>query len=305
MNIAADLNVWSSGKIPVSFYYAAAVLREGAEKHPQHSFFTDTGCWKKTSIPALLLVCDDTYFSTAVRSGLQRIGSSKRIIVPSAFYEEKIKKMAGVPAERISLLHPGIVSFHEEKMEEAGSVRESYAGSAVYFLYTAPLHDTEACVAALKAFSIFKKRQRSSWIMLLLAKNEEEKFIADQLLTSYKYRDDVRVVNTGNDQQLAMRLVLGAYAVIHPAPWSGWGGWLAEAAQAGIPVLAKGADALEATAGEAVLYIGMGPATMAEQIMWLYKDEQVYQRHAALIKQAAPALQNATVPDAWQRLLGA
>ena len=233
MNIAADLNVWSSGKIPVSFYYAAAVLREGAEKHPQHSFFihtnkpdwlnrypfpenvklitgkwqqgqwlaehrwryiglkaflkkyqaqlcffTDTGCWKKTSIPALLLVCDDTYFSTAVRSGLQRIGSSKRIIVPSAFYEEKIKKMAGVPAERISLLHPGIVSFHEEKMEEAGSVRESYAGSAVYFLYTAPLHDTEACVAALKAFSIFKKRQRSSWIMLLLAKNEEELFFS-------------------------------------------------------------------------------------------------------------------------------
>ena len=77
------------------------------------------------------------------------------------------------------------------------------------------------------------------------------------------------------DTELA-RLMAAAYALVYPSFFEGFGVPVAEAMQAGVPVITSAGTAMEEVAGEAALYAD--PAdhkALADQLMRMYKDESL------------------------------
>ena len=94
-------------------------------------------------------------------------------------------------------------------------------------------------------------------------------------LGSYKYRDDVLL--TGYLEENEFIAVMGsAYALVYPSLLEGFGLPVAEAMRSGVPVITSAKSAMEEIASGAALLADPGdPSSIAEQMMLLYKDENL------------------------------
>jgi glycosyltransferase involved in cell wall biosynthesis len=93
-------------------------------------------------------------------------------------------------------------------------------------------------------------------------------------LATFKFRDDVILTGYLPLAELAA-LTGGAYAMVYPSLWEGFGLPVLEAMQAGVPVLASGNSAIPEVAGEAALYFDPAdPAAIGEQMKRIYIDEE-------------------------------
>jgi glycosyltransferase involved in cell wall biosynthesis len=164
-------------------------------------------------------------------------------------------------------------SFRPLSLSEKEAVRKQYTDGREYFIYTGAIHPRKNLTNLLKAFSIFKRRQRSNWKLVLAGRLawKYEGFV--ESLKTYKYRDDVILTGYVHEDELT-RLTGSAYAMIYPSYWEGFGMPVLEAIAAGVvPVTSRG-SAMEEIAKSAAVYAD--PAShedIAEKMMLLYKDE--------------------------------
>jgi predicted RecA/RadA family phage recombinase len=127
-------------------------------------------------------------------------------------------------------------------------------------------------VTLLKAFSQFKKRQRCSMQLLLALSGPEGNEALHQKLASYKYREEVQVM-----QQLPMaeiaRLSAGAYGIIASANYQpGW--WLLGSMQAGTALVTEETPTSAEVCGAGSYHLPKWETdTIAQAMMLLYKDE--------------------------------
>lgn len=165
--------------------------------------------------------------------------------------------------------------FKPLEWEEKNLVKEQYTQGTEYFLCTGAFLPRKNLITLLKAFSLFKKRQQSN-LKLVIAGEAEEKYTAfEKALSTYKYRSDVVLTGYLNGPELA-RVTAAAYAVVHPSLYEEVATPVAEALQAGVPVVAATGTAATEIAGEAALYADPEtPASIADQLMRLYKDERL------------------------------
>jgi glycosyltransferase involved in cell wall biosynthesis len=127
----------------------------------------------------------------------------------------------------------------------------------------------------LKAFSIFKKRQKSNWKLVLAGRLawKYNRFVED--LKSYKYRGDVVMTGYLPDDVLA-QLTASAYAVVYPSFWEGFGVPVLEAMRCDVPVITSTDSAMQELGGSAALYADPSDfSDIAEKMMLLYKDEKL------------------------------
>lgn len=201
----------------------------------------------------------------------------------SQFSKDDILAHYPIAAEKIDVVYNGAKEgFVPLAFEEKEAVKEQYTEGREYFIYTGAIHPRKNLVNLLKAFSIFKKRQRSNWKLVLAGrlawKNDE--FL--QLLQTYKYRDDVVLVGYVAQAELA-RLTAAAYALVYPSLFEGFGVPVLEAMKCGVPPLTSLNTAMQEIGGEAALFFDPAdPADMADKIMLVYKDENL--RNALLLK---------------------
>ena len=86
--------------------------------------------------------------------------------------------------------------------------------------------------------------------------NDDE--IVEKLKT-YKYRDDVVLLGYVSDEQLA-RITGGAYALVYPSFFEGFGLPVLEAMASGTPVVANDVSSIPEVAGDAAFLVGEGNA---------------------------------------------
>ena len=92
---------------------------------------------------------------------------------------------------------------------------------------------------------------------------------------SYKYRRDVHWP-AGLPEAERMRLLAAAYGFVFLFPGDSLGIPVMDAWRVGVPVITAAAGYLPEMAGEGVLYARPGdPASLAGQLMSLYKDERL------------------------------
>jgi hypothetical protein len=189
-------------------------------------------------------------YSERDRVWLEGIGSEAK---------EKVRVLTAVADESIKVM----------KEEEKEKIKAERMQGKEYFLADLTGCGEEEAVNLLKAFSLFKKRQRSQMRLVLGGRMEGFGGMEERLKT-YKYRHDVDW-NPGVPAG-------AAYAVLLPVEGNSLGTTLLRTWKAGVPVIAVNGGIFEEMAQGAVLGVAAGdPATLAGQMMRIYKEEDLRQ----------------------------
>jgi hypothetical protein len=170
--------------------------------------------------------------------------------------------------------------------EERETAKSEYAGGKEYFLAIVPSAGQKELVNLLKAFSLFKRRQRSNMQLVIIDRDPPSGKDWKEKLSTYKYREDLHWA----DPPSPAGITGAAYALLLPFAGDIPGIPILNAWKAGVPVIAG--PELSGIAGEAALAGGPGdPAALAAQLMLLYKDEP---RRNDLIEKGKDRLQHLT-----------
>ena len=163
-------------------------------------------------------------------------------------------------------------NYQPQGWQQKEEIKTIHADEKDYFLFTVSANTKNNIIAVLKAFSHFKKWQKSNMQLLLLAQNKDAVAIKDFHL--YKYRKEVKII-TGSDNKEAAEIMAAAYALIYlPVKQSADQPCL-EAMQCGIPVITADNILNKSMYDDAVIYTGTEEKIIAEKMMLLYKDENL------------------------------
>jgi glycosyltransferase involved in cell wall biosynthesis len=172
----------------------------------------------------------------------------------------------------------GPLSAEEKEIVKAGRTQ-----GKEYFLADLSGCDEEAVVDLLKAFSLFKKRQQTRMRLVLTgigegAPERTGKRLSERInerLKTYKYRQDVDWFAGSPDGGMAA-MAGAAYVVLLPVEGNSLGLTMLNTWRSGVPVIAVDGGLLAEIAQGAVLGMAPGdPASLAEQMMQIYKDEDL------------------------------
>lgn len=198
------------------------------------------------------------------------------IIATSQFCADAIATNFAAEAVKVQRVYPGLPPvFCPAGYEQQTATREQYTDGRAYFLYAGTLLPQNNLMNLLKAFSQFKKMQKSNMQLILAGYNLWPKDELQQSLESYKYRRDV--VLTGYLPMAEMaRVMAAAYALVYPAELPGFAHAPLEAMQCGVPAIVTSTGALPEICGTAAFYAADGSVhELATQMMLVFKNENL------------------------------
>ena len=273
MRYPLAVKIWYDLKLPATL-----------KKHKADVFISFDGlCSLTTEIPQVILfnpLMNDYSGANSLRSLFYKhfmqkaIQKANTIICCGDFRKKDVVLRYIVNANKLAIVYPAINEtwqpFNENVKEE---IRMKYCDGKNYFVYMGLARQRQDIVNILRAFSAFKKRQKSNWKLLLMGRSHQydRKFMDS--LAAYKYRSDVVVAKNDTKDELA-RLIGSAYAVlcaVHSEPMIFP---LLKAMNRGVPVIAADTPAGREIAGDEALYFDpLDSESIARQMMTLYKDE--------------------------------
>lgn len=210
-----------------------------------------------------------------------------------------------INSERIHVIHPVARDiFYPLPEEEKEATRQKYTGGKNYFIYSGAIHPRHNLLNLLKAFSIFKKRQKSDWKLLLAGKLVSDYNDFHEKIRSYKHRDDVIWLENVEEQELPA-LIGSSYALVHPV--TGFSMSPLQAINCHIPVIVPFNDSMQEKFGEAASYMTVDDHNdIADKMMMMYKDEAMRRR---LIEKGKLLIKdcnwNQIIDRLWQTILKA
>lgn len=156
---------------------------------------------------------------------------------------------------------------------ERQAIKTQYANGCEYFLFVGGIHPRKNLLNLLKAFTIFKKWQKSNMKLLVVGRLAWQYNDIIEKLDSYKHREDVVLLDYVSDAVL-QNVMAAAYALIYPSFFEGFGVPVIEAMQSGTPVICSNTGSLPEIAGNAALLAAPDDVKeLAQQMQLIYKDE--------------------------------
>lgn len=250
-------------------------------------FFSPDGiCSLTTRVPQLLAVHDLAFLHhpemmpRAQRLFYERntprfIRKASRIVTVSEFSRQDIIRQYPFAAGKVDVVHNAADPILTPiTPEQAFGWKEEFSEGREYFLCLGSIHPRKNLINLLKAFSLFKKRQRTNMLLVIAGRMAWKHDEFTRALSGFKFRHDV--VLTGYVTRQRLRMMLGsAYALVYPSLWEGFGLPVVEAMQAGVPVLCSDNTSMPEVAGDAALYFDpLQPEQMGMQLSRIFKDEQ-------------------------------
>jgi glycosyltransferase involved in cell wall biosynthesis len=204
------------------------------------------------------------------------------IVTASHSLAKKIEQQYSINTDKIKLfqLMPADI-YQPLSWKEKEVIKELYAEGKEYFLFSGEIHPGNNLVNLLKAFSFFKKRQKSNMQLIIAAKSVPAKDAFVENLKTYKYRKEVKLLTDLPDKDLA-KVTAAAYAFLYPSMYDCSISFTIQAIQCEIPVITSNTSSLNEIYGDAVLYAD--PANfedIADKMMLVFKDET---KRAEIIK---------------------
>lgn len=156
-----------------------------------------------------------------------------------------------------------------------------------YFSFTNWTDDTQEIITILKAFSIFKKKQTSTWKLVIILHNPAIEAQVYTLIKNYKYKADIKITVVENHAKAA-EIIAGSYCYITTNEIQ-TDIVLHQAFQTCIPVIASNIHQLNEYFNEAyIAYKHNGSIEdLAEKIIYIYKDENLGNSYIGKSKEAA------------------
>ena len=201
---------------------------------------------------------------------------AKAIIVFSQFEKANMIRHYKIEDIKIQVIYNGA----DEKMkpinfEEREKIKEKYAEGNEYFMYSGIISPQNNLVNLLKAFSVFKKRQRSSMQLFITGEhgNEYSKFLKS--LEQYKFKNKVKLWN-GIPPSEIEKITAASYAMVYPSPNDTTDTAPFAAMKCGVPVLISSTGIMHEICAEAVWYFDpKNYKDIAEKMMMIFKDEKL------------------------------
>jgi glycosyltransferase involved in cell wall biosynthesis len=247
----------------------------------------DEFCSLATSLPQCLLLYDLAFFyepSPLKRS--QRLfytrylpkSFNKATIISavSASFKQDLLLRYKIAGDKIDVIYPAPREAFQRVVETVKEeIKGEYCQGKSYFIAAQGAHSHKVLITLLKAFSIFKKRQKSNWKLVVTGTMDRPSKSFLESLKSYKYRDDLVLTGFVKEDD-CVKLTGSAYALIHLDQWDGAAASLLEAMNCHTPVIASADPFTKEIAGEAALYANTDDYNdVAEKMMLLYKDESL------------------------------
>jgi glycosyltransferase involved in cell wall biosynthesis len=232
------------------------------------------GSYIKSQVPFCIMVKPGETGAKPSAKLLKVLERAKSVLTFSEGAKVSICQQYKVLEEKVSVVYAAAPEVLQPTGEDLHSkVKERYTDGCEYFIYTGSFKEQPSLINLLKAFSVFKKRQKTNWKLVLV--NRESHLFPQftEALRTYKYRDEV-VVLEKEDEDLPL-LLSAAYALVYPVEQEDYGLYILEAMHFRIPVLTKPNKMLKEIAGEAGLYYQNSVSDLAEKMMTLYKYETI------------------------------
>jgi len=273
-------------------------------------------CSLTTKIPQLMVVHDlaflhfPAFISWHQRWYYQRftpkfLQKAKQIVTVSEFSKQDILLHYPVQANKLSVVHGAArEGFDPLDWGSRDATKASYADGREYFLFVGGVHPRKNLMNLLKAFSLFKKWQHSNMKLLIVGRLAWQYSDIIEKLKSYKYREDVVMLNYVSDHTLT-QLTASAYALVYPSFFEGFGLPILEAMKSGVPVITSNTSSMPEIAGDAALFASPDdPDAIAKQLLLIYKDESAREKLVEAGKlRAAGFSWEATANKFWEAIL--
>jgi glycosyltransferase involved in cell wall biosynthesis len=270
------LKVWYNFKIPIAL-----------KKHKAGIFISEKIISLKTKIPQILISPDlafiyqPSFFNKKslryYKKNTKRFfDKANEIIVNSVFFKNEIIKRYKINEEKIKVIYPEISDdFKKLDAEEKELIKEKYAEGNEYFIYKGIIGPQQNLLNLLKAFSFFKKRQKSKMQLIILGNRgiNYEEFI--ESLRLFKFNKEVKVLENLPAAETA-KIVASAYAMVDVPVYQNSPLAILEAMKSGVAAIVSPVEIFKEFCGDAALFAEPGNyKDIAEKMMQIFKDEQM------------------------------
>jgi glycosyltransferase involved in cell wall biosynthesis len=267
---------WYKLKIPIAL-----------KRHNADVFISEKFISLRTTIPQILLFPDFTFIhqpsfldKKSVRFYKKNtslfLNKATQIIAGSDFFKKEIIQRYKIKEEKIIVLHQEMANdFQEIPFEEKESIKEKYAAGNEYFIYNGIISSQQNLLNLLKAFSFFKKRQKSKMQILITGKPGIDYKQFTESLRLFRFKDEVQVLENLSESETE-KIIASAYAMIHvPVYESDYLKGL-QALKYRAPAIISSTGALPEYFDDAALYAHPENfKDIAEKMMLLFKDEKL------------------------------
>ncbi len=306
MRILLDLSINKYELTPNEFFFLSKCFQLLTNEHPEHEWIIDPFQKTKGAISLLPLGIKKTLLLERLHP--QVLITTGEVIKKSAdnfkqvfFYNQEYEKNK---KDNSALRHPSLIvttsttlkkkisaspsgkemqvivipaappdEIREADWSEKLSVKEKYADGREFFLCFKEIGPTTNWEEILKAFSVFKKWQQSSFKLVIAGEIEsgfKEQFA--EKLGSYKYRADVRVLDQKKDD--VDTILPTAFGCICADPdYTGIS--LLSCFKAGVPAINSAVELFDDEASGAFLPSIPAADELSRQLINLYRDEQL------------------------------
>ena len=268
---------WYDVKIP-------AVLK----KYQADIFVSADGyCSLRTKIPQCMVLHDLAFLhfpQFSKRSHLafykkytpEFLKKAKIVVTVSEFSKRDISEHYKIDEKKIDVVYSAAKEVFQPVNENTrNEIKRKYTGGKEYFLYVGAIHPRKNLMNLLKAFSVFKKRQKSNTRLVLAGRLAWKYNSFIDSLKNYKYRDDVILLGYIDEPEL-IKITGSAYALVYPSLFEGFGVPVLEAMQCHVPVITSSHSSMQEIAVDAALFAEANSfEDIAEKMMRIYKDENL------------------------------
>ena len=213
------------------------------------------------------------------------IKKAQLLVVPNKLMKKKLIERFEIREEKIALIYPSsnkmCVPINEQEKE---GIKNKYSESKEFFLFNSIFPGQKDFINLLKSFSHFKKRQQSSFKLLVI---DSSNSFFEKSLGGYKYRDDVRFIDIKDKPGEAL-IIASAYAVVLPFNTNEDMIAALNATRSGVPVIAIKGSIINEVFEDAALYSETeATKDIGEKMIQVYTDENYRTRLIEKGKQGA------------------
>lgn len=236
----------------------------------------------KVSIPQFLFVEQIEFLQNGkyvlksfIKKNIDKFILKAQIVFTTERYIRMIlsKNYPSVNGKLQQLYFPAATYFQPVDWEKKEEHLQKISGGYDYFLFYLSQNTSHALRITLKAFSIFKKWQKSSMKLVLMQQNvDANELIKD--LHLYKYRSDLVICNDISITEKATT-VAAAYALLYCPNQLIGEEIIVQAMQCETPIICTAA-AEEHVYESEILSVSLDENEIAKQMILLYKDEFLY-----------------------------
>jgi glycosyltransferase involved in cell wall biosynthesis len=267
--------LWWNMKIPfyLKKYQADILVSEkiisSTTKVPQILVSPELSFFKRQSF------LDKKFLRFYKKNNLLFLEKAAQIIVNSEFSKQNIVSNYQTSSKKIKVVFQEIDNrFSPLALEEKELIKQKYTDGNEFFIYKGIVGNQENLVNLLKAFSFFKKWQKSS--MQLIIAGEPGSGYAEfiESFNHFRFHNEVKILNLPNDEM--MKVVAAAYAMVFIPLSETPSVAPLEAMKCEVPVVCSSIGELTELCGDAALIANVNDfKDVAEKMILLFRDEDL------------------------------